>query len=187
MLAQTEQEKKVAWYNLVGQFKQRAREFMAVWNTLQSKASDVSRFPALQKEYADLNRRAGFIKTSITKITNTVDSIMGWFRSVFGLSGVESLEGLGILPLLPIAIIAGALTLIGKWISDVYIFNKKLEEQKRLEPLVGVTQASRIVQRTGPQGMFASFGRNIMPVLLIGGALLLFGPMLFKQFKKPSD
>lgn len=188
MLAQTEDEKKVEWYNLVGQFKLRANEFMRIWRSLQSQASVVARFPPLQTEYSGLNNRAGIIKSMIEKVTRTVDNIMGWFRSVFGLGGIDTLEGLGILPLLPIAVIVGALTMISKWVADVYIFNKKLAEQVRLERTgLSPTAAARVIQSTAPQGIMAMFTQNMMPILLIGGALLLFGPILLKQFKKPAD
>jgi len=87
----------------------------------------------LAEEKARLLKWAGYIKKG-------VESIMGT---------IEELEkvGLGIVPLIPVAVIGGSLALIFKWSADYATFKAKVAEQIRLEKRgVSPAVASQIVK-----------------------------------------
>lgn len=165
-------------------FKQRAKNFWIQWNNLNAQSGTVDRrSPALQKEYDDLLQRGSTIRTSVETATGLIDkatsayrSAKGWVVDIFGLDGVPQL---GLIPILiPAAVIATSLAAMGKWLKDVYEFNRKMEEIAKLEAKgIDPVTASKIIERVSPSGinLNAAIG---LPVLLIGGLLV------FNMFRK---
>jgi len=65
----------------VGGFKGKAREFWALWESLDSERYRVSQLPLnLQKEYFDIMERGKTIRKSIERMTSIVDSVSNAYR-----------------------------------------------------------------------------------------------------------
>lgn len=122
----TEQE-KIAWYNVIGQFRRKVAEFEAMLAKLQSQKPIAAKDPALADEYSALMNKATALQEKIKQIRDATSDAIDWIKGVFGF------DGLGIVPLIPIAVVAGAIAAIGYWIKDAYEFSKKLEKVEQLE------------------------------------------------------
>jgi len=179
--------------SVIDQFKKQARDFWRLYTTM----GDDARFVAtqnnsVQKEYADLMSRGQTIRSGVERATSVVDgagsmidSARNWFSDTFGLSGLRYAEGLagtqlGFIPLIPIAVVAGSLALIGKWVNDALVFNRRINEMKRLQSQ-GMTpnQAANIIDKIMPKGFGASVTGLVMPIALVGAIVLL--PRLLKK------
>lgn len=117
----------------------------------------------LAQDKAKLLRWAGYIKKGIEGVFGTIDELEN--------------VGLGILPLIPIAVVGASLAGMYKWTLDYQTFKRQVEEQKRLEARgVDPASAARMVAQKGAPSLI-SFG-TLSPLLLIGlagGAWYFFG------------
>ena len=138
----------------IDDFKTKARKW----------ASDVvalKNTPAKGELLAEKNRLLNFAN----KIRLGVDSIFKALESV----------GLGIAPLIPLAIVGASLTAMSKWYSDYKILMTKLAEQQRLEKMgVDPKTASEIISSTASKPSLFSDARKMLPWLAMAGAVLLF-------------
>jgi hypothetical protein len=164
--------------SVIEAFKVRARNFWNQWNILNNSRGVVARqSPEMQQQYRDLVDRGSTIRSSVETVTRLIDKATSAYRTATGwASGFFSLgemPTLGVIPLLvPAAVIAGSLAAMGKWLKDVYEFNRKLEEIARLEAKgVDPVTASKIVERVSDSGSFNIKAAVGLPVLLIGGFL----------------
>ncbi len=166
-------------------FRLKARNFWAMWNALEQKRSTVARqSPEIRAEYVDLIARGQSVKSGVETITGLIDkaanaysSVKSWLADTFGLDGVELEQQtqLGLLPLIPIAAIGLSLAAMGKWVSDAYQLNRRLDEIQRLENK-GLTpqQAAQVVSKTMPKGFFSGTGSIVLPLLMAAGAMLIY-------------
>lgn len=166
-----------AWYDVIGKFHDYTAKFWTAYNQLKSTHIDAAKYPELSELQLDLLRRASEVRMTIQNITGSIDGAWTWLKSKFGFNGLADAAyqtGLGALPLIPIAAVVGAVTLITKWLLDFDTFNKKLAEVKRLEAKgYSSAQASEIVEKTYG-GSFFNLG-NVGTVAVVGVVgLLLF-------------
>lgn len=106
-----------------------------------------------------------------------------WIETVFG-DDKEGLKGLGVLPLVPVAVAVTAIAAMGKWGRDVYLFDRRLTEVKRLEDTgISPGRAADIVGGKAP-GIFAGVTREVMIPVTVGGVSLIALWMWFKYGKK---
>ena len=174
---------KSALDRAVADFMRKIKAFYDNLTGLKMQADFVRQHPQLKGEYDALIRRGDIIDASIKKAKAAIQaaqSAWDWFKSVVGLGGLEAL------PAVPIAIAAaaGAVTLITKWLADVYVFSRKIEEVKALEAAGKITpqRMTEILEKgTGP-GLMDMLQRNIIWIVL-GGALLMFGPEIMKMIR----
>jgi len=179
-----------AWYDVIGKFRDKAQEFTQAYNKLLSVKGEASATRATAKEYNDLIARGKKIKSNVQSITSKIDGAWAWLKSNFGFDGIEEannmarINGLGVLPIIPIAVVGGSIALLGKWVSDAYIFMEKLKESKRLQMEKGLTpeQAAKVVDRLEKKGAFVNVGlkRLIVPLAILG-AIIVAVPMLQKE------
>lgn len=173
-------------------FRQAAIEFRDALASLVSMQSYVQSRPALKKEYDGLMSTGSTIKATVEYITTTVDKVTGFFSNLFGLGNMPMYarpsSQLGVIPLIPIAMISGAVAVMGKWVRDVYLFERTVSEQKRLESRgLSPSEASAIVQgnssAAGGDSLFGAFSPLIKPAaVLVGGLFLLKAlPSLLSQ------
>jgi len=166
-------------------FKAKAREFWSMWNALGQKKAIVERqSPEIRAEYVNLMTRGQSVRSGIETITGLIDkagraydSVKIWLSETFGLNGVELEQQtqLGLLPLIPIAAIGLSLAAMGKWISDAYQLNRRLDEIQRLENKgLSPQQAAQVVSKTMPKGFFSGSGAIMMPILLAAGAMFIY-------------
>lgn len=170
-------ENETAWYDVIGKFKAKADEFDKLRADLEKNRVIAAKDPALQTEYNDLMDRSLSIRDKIRSITSSVNGAWQWLKDAVGLDGLNEL---GFLPLIPIAVVAGSVTLMVKWISDAYEFNRKMEEIAKLQSKgVSAQQAANIVGQAG--GGFSLFSAGtVSKVLLVGGV----GTVLYLIAKK---
>ena len=157
----------------VSDFKAKAIEFGQAFRSLQDETGTKGR-PELEEERQKLIGRGNVIKKSIAYVTSGMDTFTRWGRETLGLDGAEQLQAdaLGFVPLLPVAGIAGAITLMSGWLSSVYKFNKKLAKVKELEAKgVPSEKAFNLVNKLDT-GLNIN-AKGLAPVLA-GGALLFF-------------
>lgn len=166
--------------SLLQKFKNKADEFMGAWSTLNS----IGDVPAnLAPEYEDLQQRGGMIQGTISTLTQAVDTVTGFFSELFTFDGVgavrnyinDSPQQLGIAPLIPVAAITVALGTMGKFITDVYLFERKVSEQKRLvQTGVPESEAAEIINKMQGVGFTANLAQIAKPLAFTVGAIMLF-------------
>jgi len=164
--------------SLLNRFKAKANEFMNALDRLNN-IGEVP--PNLAEEFSYLTTTAEVVSGTIQTITGTVDSVTGFFSDFFAFDGVAATrdyinnkpaQGMGLIPLIPVAMIAGAIAAMSKFIADVYVFERKITEQKRLEATgMKPEQAAQIVDKISGQGVIQQLQGLAKPV---GFALSLF-------------
>ena len=160
------------WYDVITKFKRYVREFATKYDNLKSINIDAGKYPQLHAEQLDLLRRGTLIKDKIRSVTGAVDQAWNWLQSQFGFKGVNELSSLG-LPIIPIVVVVGIVSLLIKWIFDYDLALKKYDETQRLEQRgYSPTQAAQIIDKIhGDKGIF-NLGK-IGPVVFIAGLGLL--------------
>lgn len=165
-------------------FRDRVNKFWSMYTQLENKREEVPE--NLKSEYDGLMQRGGRIRATIESVTNTYDAVAEWVSDVFGFSGADmGLDGvvwgdavrgnLGAVQFVPLAVIAGASTLIVKWLKDAYTMERKLSEVKRLtDKGYDEARATELVNKTvsGP-GLFNMniSWKPLIVIAAIGGGL----------------
>lgn len=170
------QEWSQDWQNQVDTFKQKAREFIALFTELKGKEDALKNADdETKKRYEKLMSRGDWIFKTIQSIASKID----WAINSF--SGI-GMGGMGILPVVPIAVIAGALAVITAWLSDAYSLNKKLDTIKELEAKGHSADDIRDLVHGAP---LINIGGNLSGLLMpavIGITVIYFWPELRKRF-----
>lgn len=170
--------------DLITDFKEKARQFWAVWNGLNNKRDVVARqSPEIKAKYNKLMNDGVGIRSKIEWVTAAIDKaanlygdVKSWIMDKFGFDGISDsqLAGMGILPLIPVAIIAAAVAAISYWTNDAYQFNAKLNEIQRLENKgISPVQAAKMVEQTFNTGIFSNLKNLILPLVIGGGIIFL--------------
>ena len=170
--------------SLLERFKNKAADFMQAVDRLNS-ISEIP--PNLRDEYDGLHWQASAVQNSIGYLTQTIDTVTGFFSDVFQFDGVSAVKSyinnetdntLGIAPLIPVAAISGALALMGKFISDVYLFERKVNEQKRLVSSgMNEAQAAEIVDKISGKGITGNLAELGKPIAFALGAMVILRMM----------
>lgn len=156
---------------LVESFKSKVQNFMQLLSNLQNRTIDAAKYPDLAAKRNDLLQRGSIIQRTITTLTGAVDKVFAFFR------GVTGMDGLGLVPLLPIAAITVALAAITKWTTDAYEFSKRLDAIKDLEAKgYDPVRAGQIVNQQFPaSALFGGFNvSTLLPLLAIAGVVFFF-------------
>lgn len=190
-MAATLNAQELSWLE---KFRAEAVKFRDAMLRLDSLKSYAQLRPELKAEHDALTARGQMIKATVETITRTVDQVTGFFSDAWsGASGaVKRFFGLGLLPptnlgalpLIPIAAISGAMVYMGKYVSDVYLFERRATEQQRLEAK-GLTpqEAAAIVSQTANTGDGGGLLDDVLgdlktPIILGGAAWLFFTVIL---------
>lgn len=171
----------------IANFKQKAAQFQQAYNALMSSQAQAARDPRLKAEWQALANRGFSIRDKIQYITSKVDAAVNWFKSSFGdYDLTEDAQELGFLPvvaLIPIAAIAGVIAVINNYVSDVYLFNKKIAAAEGLiSKGVAPEDVAQIIKGSTPPPAAGIFGgmTNTLKWVAIGGAVLLIWQMTRK-------
>jgi len=166
--------------SLLEKFKAKAQEFSIAFNRLRN--IDTSKLsPEQKKEYTSLRSSGDNIYNTIEWITSSVDNVTGFFSDFFSFDGVgavkeyinEPKRQLGIVPLLPIAAISGALAIMAKFVTDVYLFERKITEQEKLVAQgVPIKEASEIVKKIGGNSTLETAKEIVKPISIAFGLWL---------------
>lgn len=171
-------------------FRKKAIEFRDAFVRLESNRAYAMARPDLADEFEGLHENGSVILSTVEYITRTVDAATGFFsdawaaasstfKRFFGLGAVmvRPPQNLGFIPIIAGATIAGSVAVMGKWVRDVYLFERKVTEQKRLES-EGLTpaEAAALVAQTGGGGGLLDelLGDVKAPLLVLGGGVLLY-------------
>lgn len=184
-------EEKSMLDKALADFMAKIKAFYDNFTGLKLQRGFVEQHPELTTEYGELLARGNTIDANIkrakelfTAAQQAIGGIVGWFKDVFGMSGMT---GLGALPAIPIAIAAGATAtaLITKWLADVYVFSKKIETIKAAEAAGGrVSPAMQKILETGTGPGFLDMLQKNIIWIVIGGTLLMFGPEIIKMLRR---
>ncbi len=170
--AQASAAQDPAWWNVVAQFKAAAAAMESAYERLIREADYVAARPALQAQFDALVRRAASVRATVESIRAQLAGAVDWLRSVGAAVG---LNGLGVLPVLGIAAIAGAVALVAKWTTDTIKFLTVVAEQRRLEAAgVAPERAAEIVRGTAAAAAGTASSSWWIPVaaLVVGGYFL---------------
>jgi hypothetical protein len=176
---------------MLADFKQRVAEFQAARRELQKIGAQIARTNdmAAWAEYGKLVERADSIERNVTAVTNAIDSALKSARAALGLEGVRALAGLGIVWVLPVAVIAGAVAIIGYWMADYLKFAKRYSEQQRIvaelvqqgvNPIEAQRQAAEVVAAAAPS-MFGNVAGVLKFVAIVG-----VGFFVWQQYRRRS-
>lgn len=145
------------WTDAVNDLKEKAANFTALFSRVQSSTPQT---PALADEKLRLLNRARVVKQTVEQVTRSVDKSYKSAQDALGSETDATLQGLGVLPLIPIAIITGAAAGITYVVTD---FKKYLDENDRIRQLQseGYTteQAIEIVNK--PRGIAGGIERAL--------------------------
>lgn len=174
-------EEQRAWYDVVGKLKDKAKEFLSLYNSIISKSTIAKSNSELNKEYSSWISRAESAKNQVQALTKKIDSVVGYVKSMIGMEGLDYIGHLGILPLIPIAVIAASLALLTKIIADGYQLNKKLTAAENLVSKgYTPTQATAVIQSTKSES-FLEPVKKIVPLIVLTGAIFLILPYITKK------
>ena len=178
------------WNAKVNELKQAVSQFETLYSKLQGQSAIAKTDPALYAEYSSLMSRGNYVKTVITDTLQKLGSALSYAKSVVGMQGMGNL---GALPLVPIAVIAGSLALITKWVTDASATSRKLDllQQSYNDAKARGASSQELnaiahdaaVSTTG-EGIFSGAGdlaNKAIWIMLIGGALYLLLPTIKKQ------
>lgn len=170
---------KETWMQTITSFKDKAKEFQILFDEISN-----ARIPDwLKTQYNDIITRGNKIRLTVVKTTDAVNMAWNYIKNFFGFDGFSEAEtiannnGLGALPLIPIAVIAGAVTLMSKWIKDAVVLATKLREIKKLQIEEGLSfdQASKRIQSlTKPAPLFGIDMSKLIPVVGVGALFWFF-------------
>lgn len=176
--------------SMLANFKNRVGEFNAARRELQKIGAQIARTNDMDawRQYGELVARADAIESKVGGALRAIDSALKSARAALGLEGMHALAGLGIVWVLPIAIIAAALAVLGYWLADYMKFAKRYAEQQRVAgelvaqgvaPAEAQRQAAAVVAAAAPSG----FGESLGGVLKFA-AILGVGLFVWHQYAK---
>jgi len=170
---------KRAWYDAVGRLRDKSNEFAQARFNLIENRNVVPRDEKYIAEYNDLVRRSKLIQGNVQKVMGGVNYVANLFKSTFGEANAHSMGQIGVIPLVPVAIIGTSVALLSKWLTDAYMFMTKINKVKELEAGgMPTAQAIATVAKMSPPAFAGIMG--FLPMLLLGGAAIYLLPKILK-------
>jgi len=163
-------DSEAAWYDVAEQLKQKVAEYRAIKNSVMSKMSLINSNPELKQQWSVLSSRMQTVESSVDKVTSAIDSVYGWFKTTFGFDGY-TLPGLGAIPLIPIAAAVAAVAALTKVISDLVIFEQKLNTYSDMKDKVGEEKAAAIIKSVSGDSSISSAIESVSGTMKVVGAL----------------
>lgn len=121
--------------------------------------------------------RAVVMKQAITDIQAQLGGAVQWFKNVFGLNG---LQGMGAIPLIPIAVITGSISGLVAMTYAIHSYNAELERKWAYVAKRGDIDPGELVDILGSGGGIVPDVKNVAAFVIIAGLALYFGPRLLK-------
>lgn len=152
------------WQNSVDSFRTKAKAFMAEYAELQSLGQYADATPELRTAYDSLMSKGQWLYNAIANVASKID-MMG---------GGSTMGAMGALPLVPLAVISGALAAITAWLSDAYIMKQKLNVAR--EALSQGHTPGNIADMINGGSLISVKGSTFQTLLLLGtvGAAVYF-------------
>lgn len=111
--------------------------------------------PKLLSDWIRIKKYADGVKMTIQTINNSVDKSVNWLKDVFGFQSdnLQGLQGVGVLPLIPIAYVLAALAALTYVISEMIKFSVLVNKGATVEQLTkttsGLTNLTDIIKWGG--------------------------------------
>jgi len=175
---------EVSFSQAIDALKANGARFANVYREFMNAESYAKTNPQFYARWRDIKSKADTVKNTVMYINQKVEGAFSWFSNTFGLNGLETVQqtnGLGLLPLVPVAYVLaasaaviGAISLMTNFLGDIY-------EYKRKADLVESGQAnSDILNQENPN----SFGYQISGVMKFGLILVAAYFIVPKLMKK---
>jgi hypothetical protein len=184
------QQEAQSWYSVV-------TDFPNYWENLQKNfqgllaQSDyiVTKHPEIRAQYDQMVREGSALFQKMYNLNEAVNSIKSnWDAFTGWLKGAVGMSGLGILPVIPLAIGAAAaastLYLVGQWLTKAAEMAKRIdlyksEEAKGLSPQQAAANVDLVLGKPSAGSLFG------IPIkwLLIGGIALFVLPVILPMLK----
>lgn len=159
------------WQNAVASFEaERAR---LEQNYPLAQAAGPDELEDWQTQY----NRAVVMKQAISDIQAQLGGAVSWFKNIFGLNG---LRGMGVVPLIPIAIITGSISGLVALTYAISSYNAELERKWGYIKERGDVTPGDLVDILGAGGGIVPDAKNVAAFIVIAGLALYFGPRLLK-------
>lgn len=169
---------RAVWLDVIRRFEAASRDFDAAVANLRQQKEIVRSDRVLSREHDELSRRAMLTHIRVRAIRSALDDVQAALRGAWdrvtgawerirdwvGLSG--EIEGLGAVPLIPIAAVLTAIAVITSFLTDYAKFARKAAVYKSLiEQGYSPALASQAMQQMTPQTSL--FGINLGPLVWI--------------------
>lgn len=165
------------WQNYVDNFKAKAKTFVNEYLTLQKREDIAALDPTVKKEYDSLMSKGSYIFNTIKSIASKLDFAIDNLMN----GNTNTLNGMGVLPLLPIAVLAGAIAAIVAWLSDAYVMNRKLDALEKLSIETGA-DPEKLANAISDKNSLINVGgtpfSSMLPLFIGGIVLYLFWPQI---------
>lgn len=157
----------------IEEFYNSLQEFKNAFSRMEQLNYDDAVTGILRVEYNELMESGVSLKDKIDSALNTIADIKAWLfgdDEEIGIAPVFVIVGLGAIAL--------AMAAITKWVSDVYIFDRKIAETKRLAASgMSYENAANIINSQNSNaglGLDNTLDKATNLVLLLGGGYLLY-------------
>lgn len=148
---------------------------------------------------------ADWAQAATSAVSNTYESAVDWtsdeLSSLFGpdvsqytTAPATPAQGLGLLQLIPVAIIAGCIAMMAYWLTQYATFQQQVKVyQAALDKGATPQQAAAAAQALAPQGLTSGIkavGSSILwPLVILGGVFLAvkYGPQIQRALERRSS
>lgn len=164
------------WSSAVNTLRVKGAALEQVYNDLlKVRPPDNSQLLA---RYNALLERALVTKNSVIGTTNLIDNVYKAAQNTLDDQQLANLNGLGFLPLIPIAVITGSIAGVTYWINDAVQY---LDKTERIEKLVqeGASSDAAYTQVYGKEFNIMEY----VPWLIGGTVTLLLMPRVIKAYR----
>ena len=158
-----------AWYDVLGQFKNKFQEFLNTRNALLQQWPVVKDNPQLLAQWQTLKDRSDTIYNTAMSVNNKIQAAAGWLKDTFGvqLNGIN--PQLGVVPLLiGVAGVAAAVATMTYFITDYLEFNSRVKLFQQTGDKMVLQSPPGFVQSA------ANLAKNLWPLaLIIAGVVIV--------------
>lgn len=133
------------------------------------------------------------VKTAIEMLQEGLSNTSTWARETFGLSGMQRIgnvarmNGMGAIPLIPVAVIVGSIATVTSIIYGLVTYNNELERKWGYVADHPEMTPAQVADVIGAGNVFTDIGAGVKSTafwIVAGGLMLFFGPDLLKRLKK---
>lgn len=162
-----------SWESTLAEFKKKAADFKTALDFLKNPTTVSNTSSALDAERKKLIASGDVIKSTIEKTTSAIDAAN---RTLSTVKTAVGLDGLGVLPLvLPVAVVAAAITAISYWLTDFDRLRTKMYTDLQASGKTPAEAAKILSTLPGQQSSISNgIVKTLAPLFLIGGVIYVF-------------
>jgi len=167
------------WFDMSTPYQEQVKDYQETGN---APPSMINNFKAKSRDWA--LKVVELVNTEVpgplvpekNRMISRAKVIKQGIESVFGALDEFEGVGLGVLPLIPVAVIGASLAAISKWTYDFARFMTAVKEQRRLESTGMSPEKAAELARQGLSSPFINidFKKLLLPAAIIGGGLWYF-------------